>query len=180
MINQIKTTPLINTWMNGRRQFWDLWFDGLSPLMEIESKLLHIKGTKEPEDSLRKLTKTILDEQEKMLIGCCENLSKAANQNNGTTGDDTFEFWKKEMKSIGELEKESFQGLSPLLNLYSPQKMLNRMDELTSMMTKGVEVMKQSVGESNPEQTSKSTKPPSDATLKKATTKHKRHATNTH
>lgn len=156
MINQIKTTHLINTWMNGRRQFWDLWFDVLSSLTEIESKLLHIKGTQEPEDSLRKLTKTILDEQEKMLIGCCENMSKVAGQHNGTRGDGTLEFWKKEMKSIGELEKEYFQGLSPLLNLYSPQKMLERMDELTSMMTRGVEVMDQPVGKSISEQKSNS------------------------
>ena len=87
MINQIQTTPLINTWMNSQRQFWDLCFDGLSPLIEIENKLLHINHNGEPEGSLRKLTKTILNEQEKMLIECYENISQVAEQNNSTTSD---------------------------------------------------------------------------------------------
>lgn len=167
MNRQIETTPLINTWMNSQRQFWDLWFAGISPLIEIESKLMHVKDNKESEESLHRLTNTILDEQEKMLIGYCEKFSEAVSQNNSMASDDTFKFWKKEVKNIGELEKESLLGLSPLFNLFTPQKMLERMEEFTSMMNKSVEVMGEPTSSLLPVPTTNSTKP-ADTPVKKA------------
>jgi hypothetical protein len=179
MVDRIEAAPLINTWMNSQRQFWDLWFDGLSPLIEIESKLLHVKSNKEPEDSLRKFTKTILDEQEKALIGCYESLSKAISQNESKKGDDVFKFWKKELKDIGELEKQSFLELPLLFNLNTPKKVLERMEEIASIMNKSVEIMERPVDRVISQQTPGSTKPV-DMPLKKANAKQKRQVSDKH
>ena len=53
---------------------------------------------------------------------------------------------KNQLNSIAELKKEPFLALSTLLNYYTLQKMLERMDELTSMIDGSVEVMGQPVG----------------------------------
>ena len=173
MNKQIETTPLINTWMNSQRQFWDLWFAGVNPLIEIESKLLHVKDNKVPEDYLHKLTNTILDEQEKMLVSFYENFSKAAGQNNGLINNETFEFWKKELKSIGELEKKSLLELSPLFNPNTPLKMLERMKEFSSMMNKSVEAMGDPVSMGMmPERRSNSTKQSADAPQRRLSDTH--------